>query len=279
MMNCGYMATIIAYRGRKDIDVKFEDGTIREHREYRSFTAGEISNKIKSNKARDMGTYQHHLQKRRKKPKEIVKDHKGNEYESITEMCREYGISQQVYSHRTKKLGWAMEKALETPVRRKGRIRKEEPMVDKRKKAVTDHLGNSFPSYVEMARAYNIPELTLFNRLTRGWDIKRALTQPIKGSTKDFKGKVFQNYYEMAKHHNSEVPYQTYKMRLNNGWNKKDALLKPLQERHYISHEEAAEFIKAHNDIKREDIAKMLNISETTMWNIIAKYNLQKKRA
>ena len=46
LMNCGMNATCIAYRGSKDIDVQFEDGTIVEHREKRSFINGEIANRV-----------------------------------------------------------------------------------------------------------------------------------------------------------------------------------------------------------------------------------------
>jgi len=44
MMNCGQYATIIAYRGSKDIDVRFEDGTIVEHKHYEKFKKGAIQN-------------------------------------------------------------------------------------------------------------------------------------------------------------------------------------------------------------------------------------------
>lgn len=41
-MNCGLKATIIAYRNAKYIDVQFEDGTIREHKDTNSFKKGTI---------------------------------------------------------------------------------------------------------------------------------------------------------------------------------------------------------------------------------------------
>lgn len=42
-MNCGMKATIIKYRRYKDIDVQFEDNTIREHVSISSFSKGNIS--------------------------------------------------------------------------------------------------------------------------------------------------------------------------------------------------------------------------------------------
>lgn len=43
-MNNGQKAICIAYRGTADIDVKFEDGTIVEHRSKKHFLEGAISN-------------------------------------------------------------------------------------------------------------------------------------------------------------------------------------------------------------------------------------------
>ena len=44
MMNCGMKATIIRYGNTGDIDVRFEDGAVVEHRIYNSFKKGEIAN-------------------------------------------------------------------------------------------------------------------------------------------------------------------------------------------------------------------------------------------
>jgi len=44
IMNCGERCTIIAYRGRKSIDVMFDDGTIVYNREYKDFQKGQIAN-------------------------------------------------------------------------------------------------------------------------------------------------------------------------------------------------------------------------------------------
>ena len=44
MMNCGIEATIIRYNGVHDIDVRFEDGTVVEHKTYDAFKKGKIAN-------------------------------------------------------------------------------------------------------------------------------------------------------------------------------------------------------------------------------------------
>ena len=43
-MNCGMMATIIAYQSSADIDIQFKDGTIIQHRTYAEFKKGNIAN-------------------------------------------------------------------------------------------------------------------------------------------------------------------------------------------------------------------------------------------
>ena len=50
MMKCGLEATIIRYGGWRDIDVRFEDGQIVEHRAYSSFKKGEIAPPINPRK-------------------------------------------------------------------------------------------------------------------------------------------------------------------------------------------------------------------------------------
>lgn len=44
MQHCGMNATCIAYRGNKDIDIKFEDGTVVYHKTKDCFIQGSISN-------------------------------------------------------------------------------------------------------------------------------------------------------------------------------------------------------------------------------------------
>ena len=44
MMSCGMEATIIRYNNAHDIDVRFKDGTVVEHREYAQFKKGGIVN-------------------------------------------------------------------------------------------------------------------------------------------------------------------------------------------------------------------------------------------
>ena len=43
IMNCGMKATIIRYNGVRDIDVRFEDGTVVKHGVYGNFKKSEIA--------------------------------------------------------------------------------------------------------------------------------------------------------------------------------------------------------------------------------------------
>ena len=45
MMNCGMKATIIRYGKYSDIDVRFEDGKVVEHKAYDTFKKGEIAHR------------------------------------------------------------------------------------------------------------------------------------------------------------------------------------------------------------------------------------------
>lgn len=46
---------------------------------------------------------------------------------------------------------------------------------------VTDYLGNKFNSLSDMARFYGLTSSVLNGRLKRGWGLKKALLQPIRG--------------------------------------------------------------------------------------------------
>ena len=42
MMKCGQFATVIRYAGARDIDIRFDNGSVAAHREYRNFVKGTI---------------------------------------------------------------------------------------------------------------------------------------------------------------------------------------------------------------------------------------------
>lgn len=57
LMHNGQRATVIAYRYASDIDIRFEDGTIREHIAYASFKSGHVKKKSSLRKSADQVRY------------------------------------------------------------------------------------------------------------------------------------------------------------------------------------------------------------------------------
>jgi len=99
----------------------------------------------------------------------VATDYLGNEFDSISEMCRSYGIDVLLYFQRVSHLGWTPEEALTVPVGNKynGII-------------TTDHLGNKFNSISEMCRSYSMNYDTYDNRVSHlGWTLEEALTIPL----------------------------------------------------------------------------------------------------
>lgn len=92
-------------------------------------------------------------------------DFKGKEYDSISDMCRHYGISVTTFSQRLNIYQWSLKDALTKKSRTYGCI---------------DHLGNKFKSVTEMCEFWKIPRSRFCDRyFTYKWDIERALTQPL----------------------------------------------------------------------------------------------------
>ena len=92
-------------------------------------------------------------------------DFKGNEYDSISDMCRHYGISVTTFCQRYNTYHWSLKDSLTTKSRTYGCI---------------DHLGNKFKSVTEMCEFWKIPRSRFCDRyFTYKWDIERALTQPL----------------------------------------------------------------------------------------------------
>lgn len=145
------------------------------------------------------------MKKGSQKEKEItmkkVKDHLGNEYKSISDMCRHYGIDRDTYVIRVKR-GMTVEKSLTTPV-----------AVRCRGKKYTDHFGNVFNSLSEMCKHYEIDANLFRCRERLGWSLKDILETPRKVSDRrkeytDSDGNKFKNKAELANFHNmSDVRY------------------------------------------------------------------------
>ena len=94
------------------------------------------------------------------------KDHLGNEFKSLTDMCKHYGIGIQTFRMRMR-YKWTLERAL---TQRKRCFKK-----------CKDHLGNEFKSELEMCRYWHITLSTFRSRMSGNWTLERALTMPVLG--------------------------------------------------------------------------------------------------
>ncbi len=151
-------------------------------------------------------------------PIQACKDHKGNEYRSIAEMCRFYKVDRSVFGDRIKN-GFTLEEALTT----KGN-RHYVPSVD--------HLGQQFPSENAMCRHWRIKHNTYQRRIKEGWTKKEALTTPAVSTTqevKDHLGNVYPHKTAMCE--NYGVERTVYNTRIKKGWTVEEALTTPMQSR------------------------------------------------
>lgn len=151
-----------------------------------------------------------------------VTDHLGNTFPSKTAMLRHYGIPEISFKYRLSK-GWSLEKTLTTPLS-DSKLATAIPC--------EDHLGNKFESKKEMCDFWHVPRALFFRRIrTPGWDLERALTQPIN---KDFSrnkrntvegpnGKTYWNIDEMCADYN--IPKSQYIINIRNGLSMEESLV------------------------------------------------------
>lgn len=193
--------------------------------------------------------------------KKKVVDHLGQEYKSISDMCKHYNISIQLYDFRLKK-GWTQEKALTTlaqkidtatdhlgqeypsvaamckhygiktsvyNTRRKfnwsieDALTKPKQHTPRNAKKYTDHLGQEFPSIAAMCRHWNIRKDTFTRRTDKyNWPLEKALTTPSTETYTDHKGNNFNSLNEMCEYWG--ITYSTYKNRIENDYSLEEAL-------------------------------------------------------
>jgi hypothetical protein len=143
------------------------------------------------------------------------KDHLGNEFKSVDEMCRYYSISYRAFRGRIDK-GWSLEKALTAEVNSRGPSR------------IVDYLGNEYSSRAEMCMAYNILPDTFAARIKKGWSVEDALTKPVIHRFKkdkkwiDHKGREFNSFSEMCYYNGTTVT--RVRVRLRQGQTMEQAL-------------------------------------------------------
>lgn len=96
-------------------------------------------------------------------------------------------------------------------------------------KEVVDFKGIKYKSINQMCRAYNIIPCTFQERLKRGYDLERALTEPIISPKKfivDFEGNGFESIMAMCRHY--DISITTYRARLRRDWDLEQILTTPV---------------------------------------------------
>jgi hypothetical protein len=138
-----------------------------------------------------------------------VTDHLGNEFPSISAMCRHYNTNSSSYKYKLDK-GLSLEEALT----------KSSPMAI----CVTDHLGNKFPSISAMCKYWNISDNSYKKRMHQGWTMKDALTKTVYTNVPiiDLYGNEFSNIKSICAYYNLSIP--TYKARLRNNYSQIECL-------------------------------------------------------
>lgn len=147
----------------------------------------------------------------------ISKDHKGNVYRSISEMCRVYGISVNTYMSR-RKSGRSLEETLVGNFKR-----------DSSPNAIpcVDHKGIQYSSLAKMCAAYGISAPVFRARRKAGLSLEECLSThgEKRGAPtphQDHKGNIFPSKTEMCRSYNVQLP--TFDHRISRGWTLEEAL-------------------------------------------------------
>lgn len=102
-----------------------------------------------------------------------IKDHLGNHYNSYKELAEAYDLDEKTLKVRLYR-GWSLKDSLLCSTHKHSEYSKEVSV------SIEDHLGNTYPSYSSMARAYGLSFNALYHRLNSGWSVRDALTTPVR---------------------------------------------------------------------------------------------------
>lgn len=153
------------------------------------------------------------------------KDHLGQEFVSVSAMCRHWNIPTSTFHNRMNSPNYTLEQALTLPP-------------DNHRNAgdkCLDHLGHPFKSKREMCEYWHIPRAVFFGRIRLGWSLEKALTAPLDykaGAEKvyDHLGQAFDSEVEMCKAWN--IGRGTFRERKRRGWDIEKCLTAPTKNVH-----------------------------------------------
>lgn len=143
-------------------------------------------------------------------------DHKGNGYRSKREMCEAYGISIYTFKKRQES-GMNLADSLETPVETEKAF------------AFKDHEGRTFDGLREMCSAWGVSVHTYQKRVSLGYSIERALSEPDdSAAVRDHKGNSYPTIQSMCEAYG--ITASLYNSRIRRGKSLQEALETPLED-------------------------------------------------
>lgn len=207
MMNCGVSAEIIAYRGNKDIDVKFKDGTVRKNMSYGAFTSGSIAQWATKNTKRI----------------EHAKEHANEE---ALMRCGLYATITAYHSGNNIDIRFSDGTEKKHVAYHNFKIGNIAPDID--------HVGEIRPmkcGLVAQVIAFRNDHDIDIQFVDSGF-VKKGVTYStfrtgnFKAPVLDHKGQPFNSLGDMCGHYH--IMYQTYYQRMKKGWTKEEALTTPV---------------------------------------------------
>lgn len=136
-------------------------------------------------------------------------DYKGNNFNSIQEMCAFYNVTYDEFRYRFHKLGMSLKQSLTCY-------------------KIKDNEGNEFNSVTAFCKHYNIKVNTFYNCILKGMTVDNIVEkysnnkQDRLGNVIEFEGKVFYTIKSLCEYYN--VKYDTFMKRQNRGFTFEECL-------------------------------------------------------
>ena len=148
-----------------------------------------------------------------------IKDHLGNEFENLKQMCEFYNITNSIYQDRMKR-GWSLEKTLTTP-----KIQHT---------SITDCNGNTFKNMRELCAYYHIDRKKYYECIKKGMSQEEILVQrkPKSKPVTDHKGHTYPSTSALCRHYG--ITRHIYKKRKNENWSLEKILTTPVEKNTFI---------------------------------------------
>lgn len=143
--------------------------------------------------------------------------YKNKDYSSIKQLCDDLDICYSMVIQRLK-LGWSVEKAVETPLKRH------------RNGMKISYNKKEYPSLRNLAISQNIPYHVLQMRVKNGMSIKKAVETPVgelMGNKTTFRGKTYSSFSKMCRAY--DKPSSIVLSRIGMGWTLERALTTPVR--------------------------------------------------